>query len=743
MSPLNTDLPPRHPGVPEESRAVAFGAFHLDPVERRLLHEGQPVALPPKAFDLLVYLAQRPGRLVEKAALMAALWPDAIVEEANLAYTVSALRKALGDGHDGEQIIQTVPTRGYRFVATVQEASAPEPPSSSPRPRFGPTGRVAALLATGAIAGAVVATQVKRLRAVDRAPPVVRFELRDAVDPRHATVPGISRDGRRIAYSDRSGRTRQLFVRSLDDLRVTAIADISGGAGNPFFSPDGRTVGYCRATSAGFRTVDLATGTGGEVVTEGCMLTGATWASDGRIYFSRFPPSGLGAVPAAGGPTVSLTTLADGEISHEWPQMLPGNRHLLFGVRRGVGLDDLDTQVLTIATGERRTVLTGGSRAMFVSTGHLVYPSAARLLAVEFDPATLQVRGAARQILEGVAVAPLTAGTDAAALFNVSETGTLVYNGGGIVTDPTEIAWHGPIAAAADNAVRAPPGLYVDPSISADGRRLAVAPSYGPYQQDIWVHDFDRKTWTRVTSSARMDCAPIWHPLDRDRLIYTTIPADGRESGQDLMMIRADGSAPPELLYSSPRQKYAASSSTQAGLVAFSEVSDSFDIGLLDVKGKPTARPFLQTPVHETSPALSPDGRWMAYDSNESGVQEVYVRPLSGEGKWQLSHAGGARPRWSRDGRTIVYRRLRRWEEPAGPDRMMAVSVSAGTSFTAGKTWVVAEGTFSPGGTATPNYDVSDDGRRLLLITRPPQHPRLPMIVVDNWFTELRQTLGP
>ena len=169
---------------------------------------------------------------------MAALWPDTIVEEANLAYTVSALRKALGDGHDGEQIIQTVPTRGYRFVAAVQKV--PSAPAAGPPP-MGRWRRVAvgvALLAAGAIIGVLVTGGATRLRRVEKAPHVVRFELPAAVDPRHATVPAISPDGRRIVYSDRSDpRRRQLFLRSLDDLQVTPIADAPGG-GSPFFSPD-------------------------------------------------------------------------------------------------------------------------------------------------------------------------------------------------------------------------------------------------------------------------------------------------------------------------------------------------------------------------------------------------------------------------------------------------------------------------------------------------------------------------
>jgi hypothetical protein len=132
----------------------------------------------------------------------------------------------------------------------------------------------------------------------------------------------------------------------------------------------------------------------------------------------------------------------------------------------------------------------------------------------------------------------------------------------------------------------------------------------------------------------------------------------------------------------------------------------------------------------------------VAYDSNESGDNQVYVRPVSGQGKWQIPADRGARPRWSRDGRTIVYRRLRRPEELAGPDLMMAVSVSADQSFAAGTARVMAEGNFSPGGTATPNYDIIPDGSRLPLITRPPEAPRLPLIVVENWFTELRPKVG-
>jgi Tol biopolymer transport system component len=315
---------------------------------------------------------------------------------------------------------------------------------------------------------------------------------------------------------------------------------------------------------------------------------------------------------------------------------------------------------------------------------------------------------------------------------------------GGVLSDPSELIWHD-TASGRTERIPAPPGAYVDPNLSPDGRKVAVAPSYGAREQNIWVHDLARQTWTRVTGESPLDSfAPIWHPLDPDRLIFTANRRGDHPGSQDLMTVRADGSSPSELLYESHRPKYAASASAAAALVAFTEHSEhSFDIWLLDLgRGRPTARPFLQTRFQERSPALSSDGKWLAYDSNETGTNEVYVRPVSGEGKWQISNDGGARPRWTRDGHTIVYRRLRRSDETPGPDRMMAVDVRTSPSFRADAPRVIAEGTFSPGGTATPNYDLSADGRRLLLITRAPELPRLPIVVVENWCTELRQKVG-
>jgi serine/threonine-protein kinase len=721
-----------------------FGTFRLDPTERLLTRAGQPVALTPKAFDLLAYLVERPGRLVEKRDLMAALWPDTVVEEANLAYTVSALRKALGDGQEGEQFIQTVPTRGYRFVAAVAAPKANEPVVAPSRPAAQVAIIVAGAVILGAAAGAALMWWRGRPSPAPKAS-VTRFELPETVAARDVSVPAVSPDGRRIVFAGRQGEKRQLFVRSLDTLETAAIPGTAGG--RAFFSPDGRSLAYCDRTTdpaqRGFIIVDLPSSTTSRIAAPDCGLhLGGVWGRDGMIYFARVPPKGLARVAVSGGAPQDVTVVPPGE-THGWPDALPDGQHLLFTVWHGSPVES-DTRVLSLATGEVKTVLRHASRARFVSTGHLVFAEGSSLLAVSFDPRSLETRGTPVRVMEGVATGP-----NGMLLFQASPGGTLAYHRAGpFRLDATDLAWLETSTARVER-LPAADSLYVDPVLSPDGRKLAVAPqSFDPTSlgghQDVWVHDFGRHTWTRVTSTGAVNAAPVWHPLEPERLVYSASHPPGK--GLDLFTIRADGSDSPRMLYESEYNKYAGSSAPAAGLVAFTERTPrgDFDIWLLDLHGKPAARPFLQTPFNETTPALSPEGRWIAYDSDSNAAAgvEVYVRPVSGEGQWQISADGGDRPRWSRDGRTIVYRRLRREGEAAGADRMMAVTVATEPSFAAGAPRVVAEGSFSPGGTSTANYDVSADGRRLLLTYGAPDTARVPLVVVENWAEELRQKVG-
>lgn len=560
-----------------------FGPFRLDPAERLLMREGHPVPLTPKAFDLLVYLVERAGRLVEKQALMAALWPDAVVEEANLAYNVSAVRKALGDGQEGEQFIQTVPTRGYRFVAPVREVSA-APAAAPPRKPRGLAAPVAAALAVGALIGGFIAWRVSQSRLPVR--PVVRFEIPAAITIRQVGAPALSPDGARLAYIARGPEGRQLFVRALDSVNAVALPR-TAGARQPFFSPDGRAIGFF--TGELLMKVELATGH----VTKLCPARnprGATWGTDNRIYFSPMPYSGISVVSADGGEPRELTKVSPEEVAHGWPELLPGGHHLLFSRWDSEILDDAKIEALSLEGGERRTVMEGGFGARYIPTGHLVYLRSGTLMAVPFDARTLRVGGTAVKVVEGIAFGS----TVGQVLFGVSPAGTLAYFPGTVIGERTQMVWM-EVAGKSRQALDAPPGFYVDPALSPDGRRLALAPTYGTHQ-DIWVTDLTRGSWTRLTVNPRHDTAPVWRPDDPDSILFSMGRGGSRVA--DLFSVPADASPPPELVYESPYAKYAASSSAAARLVAFSEIrpDTGADVWLLDLSAEPAARPFLRTP---------------------------------------------------------------------------------------------------------------------------------------------------
>jgi eukaryotic-like serine/threonine-protein kinase len=411
------------------NRVYEFGPFRLDPAERLLLRDGLPVALTPKAFDLLVYLVERPGHLVGRQALLVALWPDAFVEEANLAYNVSAVRKALGEGQEGEQFIQTVPTRGYRFVAPVHALSrAPEArPARAPRALVG---IVAAALAIGALIGGVAVRRLGRSEPPVR--PVVRFEIPVATTLRYLHRPAISPDGTRLAYVV-GGPKGQLHVRALDSAEAMPLPG-TGGALQPFFSPDGQSIGFFAGEH--LMKVDLATGH----VTKLCPAIGgwlgASWGTDNRIYFSREPSAGILVVSASGGQPEALTEVGPEEVTHGWPELLPGERFLMFSRWDTEVIDDAKIEVVSLDRRERRTVLEGGYGAKYVPTGHLVYVRRGALMAVPFDASRQQLTGTPSKVMEGIAFSYY-----GVPLFDVSPSGRLAYFPGAAIRLRSDMVW--------------------------------------------------------------------------------------------------------------------------------------------------------------------------------------------------------------------------------------------------------------------------------------------------------------
>jgi serine/threonine-protein kinase len=503
----------------------------------------------------------------------------------------------------------------------------------------------------------------------------------------------------------------------------------------PFFSPDGQWLGF--VTAGEMRKVPV---TGGTPLTI-CKVTrsrGATWTPDGTIVFAPNPSSGLFRVSANGGEPQPLTTLDRGkkEATHRWPQALPGGKAVLFTSHRQVAsdFDNATIDVLTLATGARKVVLKGGSFARYVPSGHLVYVSKAALFAVPFDGTRLEVTGSPSPVVQNVYWNP----TEGAAQMSFSTTGVFAYLRGGpeVATYPIVLVdRRGGTSRLIEDA-----GAYANPRLSPDGKRLALTVlKDGNF--DIWVYDLERGVPTRLTFNDAADTEQVWSP-DGRYLIFSS----GRGGGADnLYRKRADGSGDEEQLTRSDDPLWPSSWSRDGQSVVFAGMgpNGNFDISMLAL-GDKKVQPLLNTTFREADGAVSPDGRWLAYTSNESGRLEVYIRPFpTGAGRWQVSDAGGGLPRWAGTGRELFYR---------VDDGIMVASIDVeGDSLRTGKPVRLFTGPFrggvtgvSIGGNIFADYDVTSDGQRFIMFpaTETESTNRGIVTLVTQWFDELSRTFA-
>jgi serine/threonine-protein kinase len=448
---------------------------------------------------------------------------------------------------------------------------------------------------------------------------------------------------------------------------------------------------------------------------------GGSWAADGSIYFAPTNNSGLSKVSANGGTPTAVTTLdrASGEVSHRWPHVLPGGRVVMFTMWMGPARDEKQIHVQQLDTGERTTVVRGGDTGRYVPTGHVVYARKNELFAVPFDLDRLQVSGQAVRLVDTVRV------DGEGAHFGVSDAGELVYLPGSPQQYERRLVW-----VARDGGVEplAAPREYTgNAAISPDGRRAAV-----DVQTDtigIWIYDFSRATLTPLTTGSGSSQAPRWTP-DGKRIVYR-----GTRTGfRNLWWKTVDDTTNEERLASGERTQTPGSWSTDGEWLIYSESDPEtgLDVWALPAGGDSKPRVIIRTPFVENFPRLSPDGRWLAYASDESGRADVLVQafPASG-GRSQISSDGGTEPVWSRDGRELFY---------VNGDKMMAVEITTTPVFRAGAPRLLFEGRYllSPNGVAA--YDVAADGRRFLRVQ--PMHPDPPtnqIHVVQNWFQELKR----
>ncbi len=647
-----------------------------------------------------------------------------------------------------------------RFLMTeTLEGSGLQPSASGPRPRWRlVVGASLGLLAVAALLA--VAVWFGTTLVPERSPQPTRFTIVPlASQPLSAfgilRDIAISPDGTHIVY--RSGlQQAELVVRALDDLAPRTIAGTSAIA--PFMSPDGRWIGYFGLNE--MRKVSVNGGSSIAICTIGESPRGASWGVDDTITFA-VAGTGLISVSAGGGEAKALTVAdaSQGERGHYFPFILPGGRAVLFTIATPGQTENARDQlqhvaVLDLKTGQRKTLIRGGSDAMYVEPparssrpGYLVYATAGTLFGVRFDLTRLEVVGDPVPVLEHVAAQ--AAGQANAAL---SRHGTLVYVPGGTAIQSTPLralVWVN--RQGKEEPLKAPPRAYSVARLSPDGTRLAL--DIRDHTNDIWIWDVVRQTLTPLNLDPGNDMSPVW-TSDGKRVIWTSSRSGGNPN---LHWQAADGSGVVERLGNSATVQFPTSispdgtrlmifggnSRTGAGALA---PTVNLEVFPMDASATPPgagprrAEPILQSAAAKGNGEIAPDGRWLAYQSNESGQFQIYVRPFPNvdSGRSQISTNGGTRPAWARNGRELFYL--------DGNDLLTSVTVQTTPAFRAGNPSRILDTKYYAGsstrGIDLRSYDVSADGQRFLMVKEAAPaagaEPPPGIVVVLNWFEELK-----
>ena len=555
----------------------------------------------------------------------------------------------------------------------------------------------------------------------------------------------MSPDGTSIVYNATGSRSvamlSGLMLRRVDRLDAGPIPGTTA-SGAPFFSPDGRWVGFF--SGAELKKVPISGGPPISICHVGGIVRGASWGSDGTIVFSVNGGPGLQRVSADGGTPAQLTTVdpSQGESQHVLPAVLPGNRAVLFTVT----LRGNPSNALTVASntliaavnltdGSRKTLIRGGSHPQFVEPGYLVYQSAGSLMAVRFDPRRLEVLGEAVPMVAGVFTKP-----DGVVEYAISGDGTLAYVPR-VTTEPEltnarTLVWVN--RNGREEPIDAPPRPYVYARLSPDENRIAL--DVRDENRDIWIWSLLRRTLTRLTSDPGLETSPLWMPDGR-----SIVFGSQRAGASNLYRQNADDTAAPERLTTSPINQVPSAITPDGRTILYWEATPrtNLDILALHLDAPRHTSTVLATAFAEDNADVSPDGRWLAYESAESNETQVYVRSFSAAdgGRLQISRSGGHLPRWAYSGHELFYFNER--------NELMAVPVSTEPMLTVGGPAKVLDAKYFAGapGANARTYDVSRDGQRFLMIKGvtaggPEGGDEVrEMVIVLNWREELAARL--
>jgi len=564
---------------------------------------------------------------------------------------------------------------------------------------------------------------LRRISALSR---TIQFEILSSDNAPYSTgfdvdpAPAVSPDGRMLAFvgNDLRGKP-SVWVRPLDGIAARPLPGTEGGD-YPFWSPDSRSIGFFSENK--LKKVE-ATGGPVQIVCDAPSGRGGTWSREGVILFAPSATSPIHRVAASGGaarPALGLDP-SRGEDGQRWPYFLPDGRHFLYFSYLGANPESRNQnggiRVGSLDSKETREVVPEASNPVYVEPGLLLFSRNRNLLAQSFDGKTLKISG------DAVAIAENVAGFESRkiAFFSASSAGVLVY--ARAAAFPSRLLWLDRQGRQIGSVGE--PGDYYSPRLSPDGRRVAVTMADAAAHRSIWVYDFARGARTLFRAQASSDESPVWSP-DGSRVAFAS-----ERGGAARLFLRAVGGGAEQAPLKTTDAEVPTDWSSDGRFLAYQAPSPTtgWDIWILPLSGDRKPYPFLQTRADELAATFSPDGKWIAYISRESGKSDIYAVPFPGPGESvTISTAGGRDPKWRGDGKEIFY--------IADDGKMMAVPIKAASTLEPGVPVALFEA-------RTRNqrgylYDVTPDGQRFLVITKVRDQEGLPMTVVVNWHPGLK-----